>query len=75
LPYLWNRRAQPFENLYVDFVAMLEQFKKRMKKKDQNLGLLEKFHLISTIFVVTSDPLGAAFRKFVRQFRSYSRAN
>jgi hypothetical protein len=54
---------------------MLEKFKKRMNKKDQNFGLLEKFHLISTIFVVTSEPLGAAFRKFVRQFRSYSRAN
>jgi hypothetical protein len=59
----------------MDFVAVVEQIKKRMKKTDQNLIPAGTYLQFPTIFIVTSEPLGAAFRKFVRGFLSYSRAN
>jgi hypothetical protein len=57
------------------FVAIVEQIEKRMKKNDQHLVPVSIYLHFPAIFVITLKPVCAAFRKFVRVFRSYSRAN
>jgi hypothetical protein len=59
----------------VHFVAIVEQNKKRIKKKEQKLEPEVQLQPIPTIFDATSEQLGAAFRNFVGAFCSYIRAS
>ena len=52
---------QPSENLYVHFVAILEQFKKGIRKNEQKLVPVAVVQPISPRLDVTSDPSGATF--------------
>jgi hypothetical protein len=54
----------------VYFVAIVEQNKKRIKKKEQKIEPVVKFQPFPTIFDATSEWLGAACQKFVSAFRS-----
>jgi hypothetical protein len=58
----------------VYFVAIVEQIKKRIEKKEQKLEPVVKFQPIPTIFDATSEWLGAAFRKILSAFRRLIRA-
>jgi hypothetical protein len=51
--------AQPSEILWVYFIAIVEQNKKRIKKKEQKLKPVVKLQPIPTIFDAKSERLGA----------------
>ena len=54
--------------------TIVDQYEKRITKKEQKLVPGEIDQLISTENNVSSEPLGAAFQKFTQVFRSYSRS-
>ena len=60
--------------MYAHFVAIVEQFKNRIRENEQKLVPVAIVPPISARFDINLEPLGAAFSNFVRAFRSYSRA-
>ena len=64
---------QPFENWQADFVAILEENKKIIKKNEQRFIPVGIIQPISVTFAITSQRLRTPFRKFAGRFRSYIR--